>query len=424
MTLLAHPAFAADVDEKFYFFRENGVSVMKLEGRYTAFIEGKITRRTQKSFARALKSYPAIDRLGLNSPGGDIDAAFEIADAVHARDMETQVPAKAICNSACSFIFLAGTRRWCFGDLGVHQIIYLGRDTIRVAEAQREFSRIVGILSGYGVSPGILKLMFETPNDKIHVLSMNELVLFGVMNIFQAEKAREVRERQAERFVLPRSKPNTSTTALQLKRPPGFDNGNGPERALDLPEEYRKRQRKKTAAAPPAKSAPQARQPAARKSAGKTRKEAEAGPPYYADWSAVRGHRVALGVKSRRKRLSGRVIFWPGRDGDAAAYTSIDILFNDTFAPESVAGIGRAVFWVGNTRMGTLIGPVVRIKPGAFRQVVATSNLARPQNCHMIKFASWIEVPIYLKNGEQDTFMVHGILQGRDTLSHFCDDPS
>jgi hypothetical protein len=57
----------------------------------------------------------------LDSPGGHIKAALEVADLIRARNLDTYVP--RMCASACTIAFLAGHQRFVSASakLGFHQ---------------------------------------------------------------------------------------------------------------------------------------------------------------------------------------------------------------------------------------------------------------------------------------------------------------
>ncbi|MDJ0930189.1 hypothetical protein [Breoghania sp.] len=422
LLLNSHSTFSANVNEKFFVFRDNGVSVLRGNSGLGAFIEGKITQKKTKSFERALKYYPAIRRMGLYSPDGDIDAAFDIADILHDHHLETLISATAKCYSACAFIFLAGETRWAIGELDVHQIKYLRHSKVRVAKAQKKLSRIVGALSSYGVSPEILKLMFETPHDEMHVLSLDELREYNVMHAYQMRRVREVRRREANHFVLPRSKPGLSVTmpipktAPGTEASPGSENDDVPRQVVELRLSVTKLQQKRETTASPGK-----RDDAA---PVKTSHDSPHLAAYSADWTLARGYREAFGVKSRCKNLSARVIIWPGSGSKIATFASIDILFNDSFAADLVTEVGKPILGSGNNEIGTLGGPIVRIKPGAFRHVLGTGNLLHQRNCELIRDGHWLEIPFQMRNGESDTLRIGRFYRARRALSPACGSPS
>ena len=56
-----------------------------------------------------LKSEPSIKQIELNSAGGDIEAAFYIADLIIDYELDTNV--SGTCESACTLVLLAGEKR-------------------------------------------------------------------------------------------------------------------------------------------------------------------------------------------------------------------------------------------------------------------------------------------------------------------------
>lgn len=52
-----------------------------------------------------------VDNIVLRGPGGNLDAAFEMADFILAHQISTAIPRNTDCASACSLIFLAGATR-------------------------------------------------------------------------------------------------------------------------------------------------------------------------------------------------------------------------------------------------------------------------------------------------------------------------
>ena len=55
--------------------------------------------------------YPEVTRLELNSHGGPVINLFHLTDLIRARGIHTHVRAGAVCSSACTALYMAGTRR-------------------------------------------------------------------------------------------------------------------------------------------------------------------------------------------------------------------------------------------------------------------------------------------------------------------------
>ena len=59
----------------------------------------------------------------LDSYGGDISGAVQLAKYIHDNSMNTWVPQNTVCASGCALIFLAGKERLCEGDIYLHQFM-------------------------------------------------------------------------------------------------------------------------------------------------------------------------------------------------------------------------------------------------------------------------------------------------------------
>ena len=57
----------------------------------------------------------------LDSYGGNVRSAGRLAQYIYDNDISTYVSEIAVCKSACVILFLAGKKRLCEGELGVHQ---------------------------------------------------------------------------------------------------------------------------------------------------------------------------------------------------------------------------------------------------------------------------------------------------------------
>jgi hypothetical protein len=58
--------------------------------------------------------------LHLNSPGGSVVGAIELANAIRERGLKTHVATDAGCYSACTIASLGGTKRTVLGKFGIH----------------------------------------------------------------------------------------------------------------------------------------------------------------------------------------------------------------------------------------------------------------------------------------------------------------
>ena len=87
-----------------------------------AALQGSITANKAEEAIKQLKlNRPKA--IILNSNGGDISGALQLAKYIHDNRINTWVPQNSICASGCALIFLAGEKRLCEGDIYLHQFM-------------------------------------------------------------------------------------------------------------------------------------------------------------------------------------------------------------------------------------------------------------------------------------------------------------
>lgn len=143
----------------------------------TLYYSGPVNVGDFLEMRKALRNH-SIQRLVLNSPGGNLQEGLKIASSVFDRGISTYIPAGASCESACSFIWFAGDDRHADGALGVHQF-YAAQSGVQVdlRDSQRatQFitADIVGLLSEFDTPPSVLERMLSTTN--MYYFSRDEL---------------------------------------------------------------------------------------------------------------------------------------------------------------------------------------------------------------------------------------------------------
>ena len=98
--LVATPAAAAEITH-----------TRKADGSHVVTISGQIRHGDGMKFFELTWAVPDPATVILNSPGGWIGEAMAIGGLVRSRNYETRVENGAVCNSACTLIWLAGTSR-------------------------------------------------------------------------------------------------------------------------------------------------------------------------------------------------------------------------------------------------------------------------------------------------------------------------
>ncbi len=154
--------------------------------RYPAvlILSGEIGPGATRDFRDALLE-EQVFTLVLDSPGGAILAALEIAAITADKGLETVIPANATCASACAFVFLAGRERFAEGRLGVHQF-YAVEDGVELGsvtrgETQSLAATIIKYLDSFKAPSAVYIRMLGTPPDGMYWFSAEELAEEGIV---------------------------------------------------------------------------------------------------------------------------------------------------------------------------------------------------------------------------------------------------
>jgi hypothetical protein len=126
--------------------------------------------------------------VSLNSPGGALDEAIEMAKLVRGRDIDTKVADGALCASSCP-LFLAGGQTRTVGSkaaVGVHQFYAAAADTPTapaqaMADAQMTTARISRHLIEMGVDPALWLHALDTPPQALYYFSPEELAKYRLV---------------------------------------------------------------------------------------------------------------------------------------------------------------------------------------------------------------------------------------------------
>lgn len=125
----------------------------------------------------------------LDSPGGNLAEALELAKLLRDLLQDTEVFKPAHCVSACFFLYLAGTHRTAFGPphptLGIHRP-YISPEITRglplhQAEAvnRKIYDRAESWLKAERVPQAIIDKMFNSASESVYWLSDDEIEAIG-----------------------------------------------------------------------------------------------------------------------------------------------------------------------------------------------------------------------------------------------------
>lgn len=157
----------------------------------TIFLNGPITANTPLDFRRAMQLRPEATVVMLSSDGGQVQSALLVAQDLHDRGLDTYVASDKHCNSACSFVFLAGRMRTVDGTLGVHQ---MAADVEDNAGIQSSMAYVMEVLSVFEPPPQVISRMLRTPPDDLYVFEAAEWRQIDKARV-EAALAQPVREK-------------------------------------------------------------------------------------------------------------------------------------------------------------------------------------------------------------------------------------
>jgi hypothetical protein len=140
-------------------------------------LNGEVTHSLASDFGRALAARPNVRIIVLNSPGGYVDNALQVAHEVRRNGISTLVARGMGCYSACAYIFFAGQQRYVEGELGVHQI---SSEVADLVLAQTTLSDVLDALDAFGVQQTIISVMLRTPPEEMYVFSTAEIVELSI----------------------------------------------------------------------------------------------------------------------------------------------------------------------------------------------------------------------------------------------------
>jgi hypothetical protein len=148
------------------------------------------------ALARDLLQQPGVTRLVITSGGGLVDAAIDLGEAVHARELDVEVP--TACMSSCANYVVPAARRKLLGRPGavawhgtMAHVMYLhatGQGTwtdAEIADARRLAMREAAFYQRIGVD-GFVGWFAKLPPyaiDEFYALSPEDMARFGIAEV-------------------------------------------------------------------------------------------------------------------------------------------------------------------------------------------------------------------------------------------------
>lgn len=152
-------------------------------GRIALLIQGAIVAGDAAKLANVGRRRPPGERVALivlNSPGGSVTEARDMARLIHKLPVPVLVPANGVCASACFLLFAAATKREAEpgARIGVHSAsVTGGRENLDTLGVTTLMAREA---AAYGVPASITGRMVTTRPGDMAWLSADELATMGV----------------------------------------------------------------------------------------------------------------------------------------------------------------------------------------------------------------------------------------------------
>jgi hypothetical protein len=155
------------------------------DGDHYLILDGVITPGDAAKLADQIEAANTggyrLDTLRLNSQGGSVGEAFQMAIMVRSvRNMATAVYKRSVCLSACFGIFAAGWRKYVDpapDQIGVHSAAISGQETPETTSTTTFAARR---LSAIGVPPQIIAQIVLTPPNALYYLTLDDLWAMSV----------------------------------------------------------------------------------------------------------------------------------------------------------------------------------------------------------------------------------------------------
>lgn len=151
------------------------------ESGETLLFSGDITFGLTKRVNALIEANPNLQSVSLTSSGGHIYEARGVAKLILSHKLDTQ--AVGACSSACTLIFIAGTKRSLAtgASLGFHQYALNFATALPHLDLQEEQDKDRAFFHDQGVSLQFLTRMFDTPSEQLWSPTRTEATTAGLI---------------------------------------------------------------------------------------------------------------------------------------------------------------------------------------------------------------------------------------------------
>lgn len=145
--------------------------------------EGVIDHGTPNGFEVSINyirdsGYAGPISILLDSPGGDVEAAFEAGRIIRKHEVIVGVPLHSKCYSSCVFLVAGGIDRLIFGEIGIHRPFFLSSPE----DVDQSLKRVLLLSKKYleemNIPSSLADDMFSIAPSDIKVLKPNEISIY------------------------------------------------------------------------------------------------------------------------------------------------------------------------------------------------------------------------------------------------------
>lgn len=182
---LIHPLSAKGAD---FSFSPNGPAEWQSALRMSGPIVDGDAAKFREALSKNPESYLLANFLMIDSPGGNIAAAAELATEIERSALAVQVESKSVCHSSCFLLFVAGQYRMVLGGkIGLHRPYqrtaeYVFDNSEYNKDQQKATFVLRTYLSSRSVPSDLIDKMMSLPSSTVYLLSNSDVARIGYLS--------------------------------------------------------------------------------------------------------------------------------------------------------------------------------------------------------------------------------------------------
>lgn len=156
--------------------------------RITGAIESGDAARLRQLITSDTKKYVYADAISVDSPGGSVDEAIQIASIIEESGEPVIVDKGAVCASACFLLFVSAPYRYSVGDVIIHRPYYDmkaltgGSQAAMSKKFQTSILAMSQFLQSRSVPGDLVDKMMDKPSSDGYYLTDSDQQRIGIMS--------------------------------------------------------------------------------------------------------------------------------------------------------------------------------------------------------------------------------------------------